>query len=286
MTPPQPHRQPTAPTDPAGAAGTDHPGGVPSSEIALVTGAAHGIGEAVARSIVGTGGSVVLADIDEVAGARLADELGEWARFVRVDVTDEAAIERAFAVCVEAFGAPTQVFANAGVVGVTGRIEEHALADWQRTQELLLTSVFLTVKHAVAVMRPVGRGAIVATASVASVRGGLGPHSYTAAKHAVKGLVESVAVEISPYGLRINAVAPGGTVSSLSAGLMGDADDLDTPYQRLAAKSSAGIPTTSQDIADAALFLAGPGARRINGATVVIDGGDDVLATAGKSYYA
>lgn len=256
------------------------------STIALVTGAARGIGAALSRQVVADGGLVVVADIDEVAGTALVAELGDRARFVRVDVRDEAQIEAAFAACGTAFGVPTQVFANAGVVGVTGRIEDHDLADWQRTQDLLLTSVFLTVKHSVRVMRPAGRGTIVATASVASVRGGLGPHSYTAAKHAVKGFVESVAVEISPYGLRINAVAPGGTVSSLSAGLMGDVDDLDTPYQRLAAKSSAGIPTTSQDIADAALFLASTRARRINGATLVIDGGDDVLATAGKSYYA
>lgn len=265
----------------------DSPGtaAVAAAVTAVVTGGARGIGAAIARSVVADGGSVLVADIDEEAGARLVSELGERARFAVMDVTDEAQVAAGFRVCREAFGTPTQVFANAGVVGVTGRIEEHDLADWRRTQDLLVTSVFLTVKHGVAAMRPAGRGAIVATASVASVRGGLGPHCYTAAKHAVKGLVESVAVELAPYGLRINAVAPGGTVSSLSAGLMGDADDLETPYRRLAEKSSSGVPTTSEDIAAAARFLAGPRARRINGTTLVIDGGDDVLSKAGANYY-
>ncbi len=250
--------------------------------LALVTGGARGIGAAIAEQIVADGGRVVVADVDETAGEALADRLGDRARFVRCDVTDEASVATAVA-ATAALGPVDAVFANAGVVGVTGRIEDTELADFRRTTDLLVTSVFLTVKHAVRVMRPQGHGAIVCTGSVASVRGGLGPHVYTAAKHAVKGLVESVAVELAPSGLRINAVAPGGTVSSLSAGLMGDVDDLDTPYRRLAANSSSGVPTTSADIADAALFLAR--APRINGACLVVDGGDDVLAQKGRSYY-
>jgi len=94
----------------------------------------------------------------------------------------------------------------------------------------------------------------------------------------VKGLVESVAVEVAADGLTVNAVAPGGTVSSLAAGLLGDRDDLEAAYRMLASASSSGVPTTAEDIAAAALFLAGPSARRINGACLVVDGGDDVPA--------
>lgn len=177
-------------------------------------------------------------------------------------------------------------FANAGAVGVAGRIQDTPLRDWQRTTDLLLTSVFLTVKHGVAVMRPRGSGAIVCTASVAGIRGGLGPHAYTAAKRGVVGLVESVAVEIARYGLRINAVAPGGAVSSLTAELMsGDVDDLALAHRRLAESSASGVPTTAGDVADAALFLAGAGAARINGTCLVVDGADYVPSQKGLSYY-
>lgn len=251
-------------------------------QVALVTGGARGIGAAIAERVAAGGGRVVVADVDEAAGHGLVERIGGGARFVRCDVTDEDQVGGALDAAA-ALGPVEAVFANAGVVGVTGRIEQTELADFRRTTDLLLTSVFLTVKHAVRVLRPQGSGAIVCTASVASLRGGLGPHVYTAAKHAVKGLVESVAVEVAPYGLRINAVAPGGTVSSLSAGLMGDVDDLDTPYQRLAAASSSGVPTTADDVAAAALLLAG--APRVNGACLVVDGGDDVLAAKGRSYY-
>jgi NAD(P)-dependent dehydrogenase (short-subunit alcohol dehydrogenase family) len=253
-----------------------------SPAVALVTGGARGIGAAIVEGVVAAGGRVVVADVDERAGHALVERLRGGARFVHCDVTKEDQVAAAVDATAE-LGPLDAVFANAGVVGVTGRIEDTELADFRRTTDLLLTSVFLTVKHAVRVMRPQGRGAIVCTGSVASVRGGLGPHVYTAAKHAVKGLVESVAVELAPSGLRINAVAPGGTVSSLSAGLMGDVDDLDTPYRRLAANSSSGVPTTAADIADAALFLAR--APRVNGACLVVDGGDDVLAQKGRSYY-
>lgn len=255
----------------------------------LVTGGARGIGAAIARRVVAGGARVWVADVDADAGhalVRALDPEGRGtARFVPVDVSDEDQVAAAVRAA-DADGAGlTAVFANAGAVGVTGRIADTALSDWQRTLDLLLTGTFLAVKHAVGAMRPRGAGAIVCTGSVASVRGGLGPHAYTAAKHAVKGLVESVASEINRDGLTINAVAPGGTVSSLSAGLMGDPDDLETPYRRLALSSSSGVPTTAEDVAAAACFLASPAATRITGTCVVIDGGDDVLAQKGRSYY-
>ncbi|WP_235735576.1 SDR family NAD(P)-dependent oxidoreductase [Nocardioides alcanivorans] len=175
---------------------------------ALVTGGARGIGAAIARAMAADGGRVVVADVDDQAGTALVAQLGAAARYVHCDVTRESDVAAAVDAAA-AQGSLSAVFANAGAVGVTGRIEDHALEDYRRSMDLLLTSVFLTVKHAVRVMRPAGAGAIVCTGSVASVRGGLGPHTYTAAKHGVKGLVESVAVDIARDGLTINAVAPG-----------------------------------------------------------------------------
>jgi NAD(P)-dependent dehydrogenase (short-subunit alcohol dehydrogenase family) len=253
--------------------------------VALVTGGARGIGAAIAARHVAAGGRVLVTDIDDEAGERVVAQLGDHARYLRADVTSEAEVRAAVDHAERELGPLEMVFANAGVVGVTGRIETTSLEDWRRTQDLLLTSVFLTVRESVRVMRPRGRGAVVCTASVASVRGGLGPHAYTAAKSAVRGLVESVAVEVARYGLRINAVAPGGVVSSLSAGLMGDKDGLGVAHERLARASASGVPTTSEDVADAALFLAGPSSARINGACLVVDGADYVPSDKGLSYY-
>lgn len=255
---------------------------------AIVTGGARGIGAAIARQWVARGGSVLIADIDDDAGVALADELGAagLARYLHCDVTDEMHVGRAFEVAQSELGALAAVFANAGAVGVTGPIAETSLTDWRATTDLLLTSVFLAVRDGVRAMTPRAAGAIVVTASVASARGGLGPHVYTAAKSGVRGLVESVAVEVAGKGLTINAVAPGGTVSSLAAGLLGGSrDDLETARGRLAHASSSGVPTTAEDVASAALFLASPAARRVNGATLVIDGGDTVLGSIGRQYY-
>jgi NAD(P)-dependent dehydrogenase (short-subunit alcohol dehydrogenase family) len=252
---------------------------------ALVTGGASGIGAAIARQWLGAGGNVVIADIDEERGAKLAAEYRS-AAYVVTDVTREADTAAAFSFTEQRFGAVDAFFANAGAVGVVGPIERTEAAEWQSTLALLLHSTFYGIKHAVRTMRPRGEGVIVCTASVASVRGGLGPHAYTAAKHGVRGLVESVAVEIARYGLRINCVAPGGTVTGLSARLLaGDADDVAEAYRRLARRSSSGVPTTADDVASAALFLAGPGAARINGTCLVIDGADDIPSVKGLSYY-
>lgn len=253
------------------------------SQVAVVTGGARGIGAAIARRVVAGGGCVVLGDLAAEDGELLARELGPAARFVPADATSESDTVALFEAA-SGFGVVDAVYANAGAVGVTGRLEATELSEARATMDLLFTSVFLAFKHGAALMRPHGRGALVATASVASVRGGLGPHLYTAAKHAVKGLVESLAVEIAPDGLTVNAVAPGGTVSSLSAGLVGDGPgDVERAYEQLASRSSSGVPTTSEDVAEAAYFLSG--ARRINGATLVVDGGDAVPGSAGRSYY-
>jgi NAD(P)-dependent dehydrogenase (short-subunit alcohol dehydrogenase family) len=259
---------------------------VGAAPVAIVTGGARGIGAAIAGRCVSDGDRVVICDIDDVAGIALAESLGELASYHHLDVTDEGSIESLVNATVARHGRLDRFFTNAGAVGVVGRIEATTAADWRSTVDLLLTSVFLGVKHAVRVMRRAGHGSIVCTASVASLRGGLGPHVYTAAKHGVLGLVESVAVEIAPDGLRINAVAPGGAVTSLAAGVLtDDRDDLRAAHRALAAASSSGVATTAEDVADAAVFLAGPRAARINGACLVVDGGDDVLAAKGRTYY-
>jgi len=149
---------------------------VEPGRVAVITGAARGIGAAIATAVVAAGGSAVISDVEDDRGMELAGRLGARASYLHCDATSEDDVAALLAHTVRTFGPPTAVFANAGGVGVTGRLEDTELADFLRTTDLLLTSVFLTLKHGIRVMRPLRRGALVVTASVASLRGGLGPH--------------------------------------------------------------------------------------------------------------
>jgi NAD(P)-dependent dehydrogenase (short-subunit alcohol dehydrogenase family) len=252
--------------------------------VAAVTGGAGGIGEGIVRRLVSEGARCVLADIDEERGRAVADELGVAVRFVRVDVTDEADVAGLVNTAVAEFGRLDCLFNNAGVLGVTGSIAATERTDWDRSLAVLLTSVFLGIKHAARVMRPQGSGAIVNTASTAGVRGGLGPHAYTAAKHAVVGLTTSAAVELMPSGVRVNAIAPGATVSGMTAGVVaGDPNALGVVEQRLAARfGRAAMPA---DVAAAAVFLASDEAWYVNGTCLVIDAATEVAGTKARRYF-
>jgi len=136
-----------------------------------------------------------------------------------------------------------------------------------------VTSVFLGIKHAARVMIPRHSGVILNTASTAGVRAGLGPHVYTAAKHAVVGLTQSVATELGRHGVRVNALAPGGTVSGLTANLTtGDHTALDRAAQLIGVRSPLGRAAQPIDMANAALFLASDESAYVNGAVLVVDG--------------
>src|SRR5258707_6838586 len=169
-----------------------------SGRVAVVTGAASGIGEATVRLFAEEGARVCLADIQEERGRELAKEIGDGARFIPCDVTDERAVQTAIDAAVGEWGRLDCMFNNAGSVGAaTGSIAEIQAVDWDKTVSLLMRSVFLGVKHAARVMIPQHAGVILNTSSTAGILGGIGPHAYTACKHATIGLTKSVASELS-----------------------------------------------------------------------------------------
>jgi NAD(P)-dependent dehydrogenase (short-subunit alcohol dehydrogenase family) len=250
-------------------------------KVSIVTGGASGIGEGIVRRLVAEGGRCLIADLQEERGQALARELGEAARFMRADVSVEADVAALIEVAVSELGGLDCLFNNAGILGVVGSLLDTSRQDWDRTMAVLVTSVFLGIKHGARVMRAQGFGAIVNTASTAGVRG---PHAYTAAKHAVVGLTESAAVELMPAGVRVNAIAPGATVSGMTASVVtGDPTALGQVEERLAKRfGRAAMPA---DVAAAAVFLASDEAWYVNGACLVIDAASEVPGAKAGRYF-
>ena len=250
----------------------------------VVTGAASGIGRATAEGIVAEGGQVVIADLQEEAGAALAAELGDNAVFVRTDVTREEDIEAAIATAVSHFGGLYGMVNNAGVIGAVGPITQTTAEAFDHTMAILARGVFLGIKHAARVMIPAGGGSIVSLASTAGVMGGLGPHVYTMAKHGVVGLTKSAASELSPHRVRVNAVAPGGTVTAMTAALAGNNSEAIT--EAIAATSPLGRAAVAGDMANAILFALSDDASYMTGHTLVIDAGETTANTVADFHLA
>lgn len=248
----------------------------------VVTGAGSGIGEGTARLIVEQGGRVVLADLQVDKVDALAKDLGGNASAVRCDVTSEQDIAGAVDHCVATFGRLDGMVNNAGIVGAVGPIAEITSEAFDQTMAVLSRAVFLGCKHAARIMVPQGSGAIVSLASTAGVLGGLGPHVYTMAKHAVIGLTKSVASELAASGIRANAVAPGNTVSAMtSAVITGDANQQDKTAEVIAKGSLLGIAGEPLDMALAITYLLSAEARYISGHTLVVDGGQTTNGQVG-----
>ncbi len=248
----------------------------------VVTGGASGIGEATVRAVVAEGGNAVIADLQLERGSALAEELGAQAFFIQTDVTDEAQIEAAVGAAVSHFGGLNGMVNNAGVVGAIGSIMDTSVEAYDHTMSILGRAVFLGMKHAARAMKDSG-GAIVSIASTAGVMGGLGPHVYTQAKHGVVGLTKSAASELCHFGIRVNAVAPGNTVTAMTGAVVaGDPDDKDKTAEEIAKQSALGIPGMPEDIASAILFLLSEDSRYTTGHTLVVDAGQTTGSSANK----
>jgi NAD(P)-dependent dehydrogenase (short-subunit alcohol dehydrogenase family) len=255
-------------------------------QVAVITGAASGIGEATARLFVSEGARCLIADIQDDRGDRLASELGPSASFVHADVGVEEDVAGAVDAALARFGRLDCIFNNAGILGAVGPIASIDGAAWRRTIDVLLHSVFYGVKHAARVMIPQASGTIITTASTAGVRAGLGPHTYTAAKHGAVGLCQSAASELGRHGIRVNVIAPGATVTALTANLStGDPDAYAQTEQLIARDAPLGRPGRARDIANAALFLASEESSYVNGAVLVVDAGGEVNGSKTQRFY-
>lgn len=255
--------------------------------VAVITGAASGIGEATVRRFVEEGARCLVVDLDSDRGSALADELGDAASFRPADVADEAQVAAAVDAAVERFGRLDVMFNNAGILGAVGPIADIEASAWHRTIDVLLSSVFYGVKHAARVMIPRGSGAIINTTSTAGLRPGLGPHVYTAAKHGVVGLTASAATELGRHGIRVNALAPGGTVTGLTSKLTtGDPDDTEEAAQRIGVRGPLGRGGRPEEMADAVLYLASDESSFVLGHTLVVDQAYDVIGDRNQTFVA
>lgn len=246
-----------------------------AGKVAAITGAASGFGAAAARLFVSEGCKVALGDIQDEAGAAVAAELGDSAVFVRCDVTCEDDIANLVDTAVSAFGRLDVMFNNAGIVGAVGPIDTTPTEEWKATLDILLNGVFYGVKHAARVMKPQGAGAIVSMSSTAGILGGLGPHTYTAAKHAVVGLTKSAAAELCRFGIRVNCISPAGMATPMVANVTaGDPKAIEETKKTLAANSPLkNRPGLAEDVANAALWLASDESGYTSGHTLTTDAG-------------
>jgi NAD(P)-dependent dehydrogenase (short-subunit alcohol dehydrogenase family) len=238
-----------------------------SGKVAVVTGAGSGIGEATAELLVERGAKVVVADIDEAAGHKVADRLGKSAIAHRTDVTFEADVDSMVEAAVTHFGRLDLAVNNAGI-GDTRQLHttDIDLESWRRVTAVDLDGVLLCMKAEIPAMLAAGGGSIVNMASMFGVVSMPGGGAYSAAKHGVVGLTRSAALEYSPRGLRINAVSPGVIESPLTASRPDVRD-------AVAALHPIGRLGTPREVASVVAFVHSDEASFVTGAFYSVDGG-------------
>ena len=253
-------------------------------KVAVITGAASGIGAATAKTYVDHGARVVLGDIQDEAGEGMAAALAgaSHAIFRHCNVTNEADVEALVETAVSEFGQIDIMFNCAGIVGALGPMSTTPAEEWKLTIDIMINGVFYGMKHASRYMKEAGSGSIISMSSTAGVMGGLGPHAYAAAKHAVVGMTKNLAAEVGGCGVRVNCIAPAGMATPMVADVMtGDHQNLEETIATLAAlsplKGRAGL---AQDVANAALWLASDESGYTSGLTLTVDAGATTGSTA------
>jgi NAD(P)-dependent dehydrogenase (short-subunit alcohol dehydrogenase family) len=245
-----------------------------AGQVAIVTGAARGIGHAIAERLVADGASVVIADLDGQTAEAAADRLALAAvgdrtvLAVAADCSVRADVERVIEVCLERFGRLDIFVANAGI-GVITPLLDTSDELWDRTMAINLRGVFLGVQLAGRAMRERGGGRIVATASTNAFWMETDLAAYDASKAGVVGLVRTAAMELAPHGISVNAVGPGLIATDLTRDLTEDPERSRVYLRQI----PAGRFGTPRDVAGAVAFLVSTDAAWITGHILVLDGG-------------
>jgi 3-oxoacyl-[acyl-carrier protein] reductase len=239
-------------------------------KIAIVTGAGSGMGEAIAHTYAREGAKVAVLDVNEQAANKVASAIGANALAVACDVTNKADIMRAVEMTEKKFGVTDILVNNAGVAHVNKPLMEIDEREFDRVFDVNVKGLFMFIQAVVPAMRKKGGGVIVNIGSTAGLRPRPGLSAYNATKGAVHNLTKTLAVELAPDKIRVCAIAPVATDTPLLPTFLGPA-----PGQRekFIATVTLGRLATSQDIADAALFLASAEAKFLTGNIMEVDGG-------------
>lgn len=235
-------------------------------KVAVVTGAASGFGEAIARRYAAEGARVVVADLNDQTGGRIADEIG--GAYIHADVSDRGDVRAMVRTAVDTYGRLDTMVNNAGVTHVNRPMLEVGEEEFDRIFEVNVKAIYLAAMEVVPLMREQGGGCIVNTASTAGLRPRPGLTWYNASKGAVITMTKSMAAELGPDNIRVNALCPVAGDTPLLPSFLGantrEAFEATVPLGRL---------STSEDVAKAALWLASDEASFITGVALEVDGG-------------
>jgi len=247
------------------------------NKIAIVTGGAKGIGRSACRVLAEHGAGVAVTDVDEDKGRQVAEEIRSWgakARFWRLDVSSEDAVEAVFKEVSEHFGAINVLVNNAGISGANKPTHEISVQEWDRVMEVNIKGTFLCTKHAIAYMKQAGGGSIINLSSIYGIIGAPDMPPYHASKGAVRIMTKTNALLYAKEGIRVNSIHPGYIWTPLVEALAEDSgQDAQDFRKQLADRHPIGHVGEPLDIAYGVLYLASEESKFVTGSELVIDGG-------------
>ena len=239
-----------------------------SGKVAIVTGAARGMGEAHARRLIEEGAQVMLTDVLDAEGEAAAKALGPHARYRHHDVSRELEWKAVVAATEAAFGPITVLVNNAGIV-LNGPIESHSEADYRKVIDVNQVGVFLGMKSVLPSMKRAGGGSMINVSSIAGFVGIWGAPGYTASKFAVRGMTKSAAIEFAPFNIRVNSIHPGMIRTQMSVAEGEGAAQM----EMLVNSAPAARRGEAEEVSAVVILLASDETRFSTGAEFVVDGG-------------